>query len=49
MEKETRRDFIRKTGAVAAGITLGGTGLSAGSYRRIMGANDRLNIMDRDK
>jgi predicted dehydrogenase len=45
MQKESRRDFIRKSGAVAAGITLGGATLSAKSYRRIMGANDRLNVM----
>ena len=36
MKKENRRDFIKKTGAVAAGITLGGTSISAKSYRRIM-------------
>ncbi len=43
MEKENRREFIKKTGAVAAGMTLGGTALSASSYRRILGANDRIN------
>ncbi len=41
---ENRREFIRKTGAAAAGISLTGT-LSAKSYRRIQGANDRLNII----
>lgn len=44
MKKENRRDFIKKTGAVAAGITLGGPAISAKSYRRIMGANERLNV-----
>ncbi len=44
MITENRRDFLKKTGAVAAGITLGGTAISAKSYRRIIGANDRLNI-----
>ncbi len=42
--KENRREFIKKTGAVAAGITLGGSAVSAKSYRRIMGANERLNV-----
>lgn len=41
-----RRNFIKKTAAGAAGITLGGTtiGMSARSYSRIIGANDRLNV-----
>ncbi len=42
MEKENRREFIKKTGAVAAGISLGGASWSAASYRRIPGANDRV-------
>ena len=44
MAGENRRDFIKKTGAVAAGIGLGGSSLSAASYKRIMGANDRLQV-----
>ena len=44
MEKENRRSFIRKSGTLAAGITLAGTSISAKSYRRIMGANDRLTV-----
>jgi predicted dehydrogenase len=40
---ENRRAFIKKTGAVAAGISVTGA-MSAKSYRRILGANDRLNI-----
>jgi predicted dehydrogenase len=44
MQKENRRAFIKKTGAAAAGLTLGSTALSARSYRRIIGANDRVNI-----
>ena len=42
----TRREFIRKTSVGAAAITIGGlgTGLSAKSYARIFGANDRLNV-----
>jgi predicted dehydrogenase len=41
-----RRDFIKKMTAGAAGVTVGGTtlGMSARSYGRIIGANDRLNI-----
>ena len=43
MHQENRRDFLRKTGAVTAGLTLGGSSLTAGSYRRVIGANDRIN------
>jgi predicted dehydrogenase len=43
MQKENRRDFIKKTGVAAAGLTLGATSLSAKSYRRVIGANDRVN------
>ncbi len=41
-----RRDFIKKVSAGAAGVTIGGTalGMSAKSYNRIIGANDKLNI-----
>ena len=44
MEKENRREFIKKAGAVTTGITLGGASISAKSYKRILGANDRLNV-----
>lgn len=40
----SRRDFIKKSAIGAAGITIGGIGLSAKSYGRIIGANDRLNF-----
>jgi len=40
---ENRRNFIKKTGTLAAGISMSGA-ISARSYRRILGANDRLNI-----
>jgi predicted dehydrogenase len=43
MTKENRREFLKKTGTVAAGISLGGAAMSAKSYRRIVGANERLN------
>lgn len=41
--KMPRRDFIRAAGVVGAGWALGG-GLSARSYGRVVGANDRLNV-----
>lgn len=44
MDNKSRRAFIKKTGTVAAGIGLGGPALSAKSYRRILGANERLNV-----
>lgn len=41
-----RRDFLRKVTAGAAGVAVGGAamGMSAKSYSRIIGANDRLGI-----
>ncbi|MBN2774388.1 MAG: Gfo/Idh/MocA family oxidoreductase [Prolixibacteraceae bacterium] len=43
---DNRRDFIKKIGAGAAGITVGSSvmGMSAKSYSRIIGANERLNV-----
>lgn len=40
----SRRDFIKKSSAISAGIMIGGTlpGFSAASYRRIVGANEKL-------
>jgi predicted dehydrogenase len=42
----TRRDFIGKTAAGLTGLAVstGAPGMSAASYRRIRGANDRINI-----
>ncbi len=40
-KKITRRTFLGKT---TAGITVATAAMSAGSYQRIMGANDRINI-----
>ena len=37
------RSFIRKSAFGVAAMALGGLGLSAKSYRNIIGANDRLN------
>ncbi|MCK5729667.1 MAG: Gfo/Idh/MocA family oxidoreductase [Draconibacterium sp.] len=41
-----RRDFLRKVTAGAAGVAVGGSamGMSAKSYGRIIGSNDRLNV-----
>ncbi|WP_455169743.1 twin-arginine translocation signal domain-containing protein, partial [Aegicerativicinus sediminis] len=41
-----RRDFIKKTSLGSAAIALGSSafGMPASSYRKIIGANDRLNV-----
>ena len=41
-----RRDFLRKVTAGAASVAVGGSvmGMSARSYGRIIGSNDRLNV-----
>jgi len=41
---KSRRDFIRKSAIGAAGIAIGGMGMTAKSYARIVGANSRMNI-----
>ncbi len=43
---DSRRDFIKKAAAGSAVIMAGGIlpGLSAGSYSRIMGANDKIRV-----
>ncbi len=42
----SRRDFLKKVTAGAAGVAVGGSamGMSARSYGRIIGSNDRLNV-----
>ena len=40
--KTNRREFIKKSALGTAGLTIGGMGLSAASYRRIIGANDTV-------
>jgi predicted dehydrogenase len=40
----SRREFISKTTKAAAGIYLGTLGLSAKSYARIIGSNDRVRV-----
>src|SRR5215211_5655363 len=42
--KNSRRDFIKKTAMTGVASYLGGLGFSASSYRRIIGANDRINV-----
>jgi predicted dehydrogenase len=41
---KSRRTFIKKSALGITGITMGGIGMSAKSYGKIIGANDRLNI-----
>src|ERR1700740_1219905 len=43
-QKLSRRDFIGKTAAGLASVTMTGAVASAASYRRIRGSNDRVNI-----
>jgi predicted dehydrogenase len=40
----SRRDFIQQSAKAAAGVYIGTMGLSAKSYARIMGANDRVRV-----
>ncbi|MBS1660321.1 MAG: Gfo/Idh/MocA family oxidoreductase [Bacteroidetes bacterium] len=40
----TRRDFIRKSSMAGMATYMGTLGLSAASYRRIIGANDRVRV-----
>lgn len=40
--KTGRREFIKKSTLAGAGLTIGGMGMSAASYSRIVGANDRV-------
>ncbi len=44
--QKSRREFLVKAALGAAGVTFGGVaqGMSARSYSRIIGANDRLNL-----
>ena len=42
--KTDRRNFIKQTSVVAAGLMAGGMSLSAKSYKRIMGSNDRIHV-----
>ena len=42
----TRRSFIRKTalGGAAVALSSSAMGMTASSYRRIIGSNERLNV-----
>jgi predicted dehydrogenase len=42
--KSSRRNFIQKTVLGTTGAMIGSTGLSAKSYRKVIGANDRLQV-----
>lgn len=42
--KKSRRAFIQKTALGTTGAMLGTAGLSAKSYRKIIGANDRIQV-----
>jgi NADPH:quinone reductase-like Zn-dependent oxidoreductase len=42
--ENSRRTFIKKSTLGVAGMTIGGIGMSANSYSRIIGASDRLNV-----
>lgn len=40
----TRRDFLKTTALGTAGLTIGGMGMSAESYAKIVGSNDRIRV-----
>nr|MDA3928289.1 twin-arginine translocation signal domain-containing protein [Prolixibacteraceae bacterium] len=42
--KNTRRDFLKKSAIATAGITAGAMTMSAKSYGSILGANEQLNV-----
>jgi len=42
--ENSRRKFIKQTAIASAGVYLGSLGLSAKSYGRVMGANDRVRV-----
>ena len=42
--KNSRRDFIRKTSLLGVGMYSGAQAFSTSSYKRIIGANDRVNV-----
>lgn len=43
-EKNARRDFLKKASLATAGMWMGSMSMSAKSYGRIIGANDRVNV-----
>lgn len=42
--ENNRRNFIKKTTLATGGIVLGANAMSASSYRKIMGSNDRVRV-----
>ena len=44
MKGYSRREFIKNASLTTAGVALGASALSAKSYSRILGANDRVNF-----
>jgi len=42
--KKNRRNFIKKTALASSGIVLGANAMSASSYRKILGSNDRVRV-----
>src|SRR6201990_355600 len=42
--KNSRRQFIRQAAMAGAGVFVAKSGFSAQSYRRILGANDRVRV-----
>ncbi len=42
--KKTRRNFIKNTALASGGIVLGANAMSASSYRKILGSNDRVRV-----
>ncbi len=42
--KNSRREFIKKSAMSSAGLYFGALGFSAQSYRKIIGANDRVRV-----
>lgn len=43
-KKSSRRTFLTRTGTVAAGITIGANSVSAKSYSRILGSNEKIRM-----
>src|SRR3954468_15306752 len=41
---QSRRSFLKNSSATAAGAYIAGLGFSAKSYKRIIGANDRVRV-----
>ena len=42
--KQSRRTFLKTSALGAAGLAIGGKGMSAKSYTNIIGSNDRINV-----